>query len=374
MKETKELTIEELQYVQSELKLKGRNTSTGYVLTLLAWPLGINRAYFGKLKSAKMRIGLTGLTLFVFSRILKAANSITTEEAMKEAINSSTALMVAFITLSTISLIFFLLELLSVQNWVEERNSEIEKEAAQSAIKARHAKNKLKKFEKKYQANLERERILAEERERVLNEENKKKERLKLPTIENDIVFVNDEDKKSFSSQVFTQIEDLNTIVPNAIDEESLEVQSLPEDLEGLVDNVGAFPDDEDFVPVNPLYKPIVKLTLDEHDEFTRQQRAVESLQSGEKLNENNELAEDFSELNDELDSITAEELDDIITEEEDPLYRELEKTRISQDLFEYKGKKKINDKEQLDKEIEKRKKEKRRRAKSRKSKKRRKK
>lgn len=138
------LTLGELMYIQGEVNSKSKSVLGSYLLTFLLWPLGVNRAYLEKTKSAIFRIILTILTVINFFVIANSA-IVSSPEEIAKALVSSTSLAMSFILLFSISIIMLLLELILIPRWVNDIDNKNEMVAIGKAKRARYLSEHLLK-------------------------------------------------------------------------------------------------------------------------------------------------------------------------------------------------------------------------------------
>lgn len=138
------LTLEELMYIQGEVNSKSKNVLGSYLLTFLLWPLGVNRAYLGKTKSAIFRIILTILTVINFFVIASSA-IVSSPEEIAKALISSTSIAMSFILLFSISMIMLIIDFIFIPKWISDINNKNEEIAKEKAMRARYLNEHLLK-------------------------------------------------------------------------------------------------------------------------------------------------------------------------------------------------------------------------------------
>lgn len=141
------LTIEELEYVQSEVENKGKKLPLTYVLALILGWLGVHRAYLGKTKTAIVR-AVTSL-----ATALTAVAMMANEDIVNVSIESltmqdrtySSMMMTLFLGLVIIGFLWTIYDLYLIPKWIKEDIASIEENATEDAIKARHFSEHLRK-------------------------------------------------------------------------------------------------------------------------------------------------------------------------------------------------------------------------------------
>lgn len=139
------LTIEELNYVQSEVRMKGKSLPVSYILLLTFGLFGLHLGYLERTKSAILRafltIGTVGL-LYPITKILMEFNSSGVTTQLQQ--YTSTFLVLAIIMLG-INVIWSMYDLVSLPTMVKEINDEIEGKFSIKAVEARYVKESLMK-------------------------------------------------------------------------------------------------------------------------------------------------------------------------------------------------------------------------------------
>lgn len=161
----KNLTLDELKYVQDEVKYKSKSVAGSYVLTLLFWPIGINRAYLEKKKSGVVRLALTTSTLLTSFIMANSAASLVID-GISEALVSSTLLAMLFIGLASASLVMLIAELFFIPRWIREIDNENRKLAVEKVFSARYVSEHLLKE----QISKELIEVIKEDVSNVVNE------------------------------------------------------------------------------------------------------------------------------------------------------------------------------------------------------------
>ena len=78
------LTFEELQYVQNEIKIKGKSLFLSYILLVLFSSIGIHYAYLERVKSAILRLVLTIITIGALYPIIGLTTKLQIEGVTRE--------------------------------------------------------------------------------------------------------------------------------------------------------------------------------------------------------------------------------------------------------------------------------------------------
>lgn len=141
------LTIDELNYVQSEIKLKGKSLSISYLLLLVFGLMGIHLGYLERTKTAVLKALLTISTaalLYPITMILLEFNSNGVSTQLQQ--YSATFLVIA-IGMIGVNIIWTMYDLVSLPSMVKEINSKIEEKFSIKAVEARYVKEKLMKEE-----------------------------------------------------------------------------------------------------------------------------------------------------------------------------------------------------------------------------------
>lgn len=141
------LTIEELHYVQNEVKQKGKSLSISYLLLLTFGLVGIHLGYLERTKSAILRSILTILTVFLLypiSKILIEFNSVGVTTQLQQ--YSSFFLVIACMMIG-LNVIWTIYDLVSLPTMVKEMNSKIEEKLNFKVLEARYVKEKIKREE-----------------------------------------------------------------------------------------------------------------------------------------------------------------------------------------------------------------------------------
>lgn len=137
------LTIEELNYVQSEVRMKGKSLPVSYALLLTFGLFGIHLGYLERTKSAILRAFLTIITaglLYPITKILIEFNSSGATTQLQQ--YASTFLVIAVIMIG-INAIWAMYDLVSLPTMVKEINNKIEERFSIKAVEARYVKESL---------------------------------------------------------------------------------------------------------------------------------------------------------------------------------------------------------------------------------------
>lgn len=141
------LTIEELDYVQSEVENKGKKLSLTYILALILGPLGVHRAYLGKTKTAILR-AMTSLATMLTAVAMMANEDIVNvsiETLTMQDRTYSSMMMTLFLGLIIIGVFWSIYDLYLIPKWIREDDSLIEEKAEEEAVKSRHFSEHLRR-------------------------------------------------------------------------------------------------------------------------------------------------------------------------------------------------------------------------------------
>lgn len=141
------LTIEELQYVQREVELKGKSLGISYLLLILLYPLGVHYAYLQKAKLTVLRVIFTLMTVFSIYPILDIFGKMGTQGTTLELQQRMSSLLVIFGLLILANFIWLIYDLISIPKMTAEFNKKIEDEAGVKTLQARNVIGKIREDE-----------------------------------------------------------------------------------------------------------------------------------------------------------------------------------------------------------------------------------
>lgn len=182
------LTMDEMKYVQDELRLKGKKLSISYILLIFLGFLGLHLAYLEKTKLAIIRALLTVSTISAFFPIRSAVLTSEIIGVTMELQQYSSALLVVYSILILTAIFWQLYDLFFLPSMVTKVNNKIEEKAAQNAIMSRNLEGLLVE-------NEVADRMIERISEKITSEiDNKIKEvKDKALSIQEDIKIRNDE-------------------------------------------------------------------------------------------------------------------------------------------------------------------------------------
>lgn len=182
------LTMNEMKYVQDELRLKGKKLSIAYILLIFLGFLGLHLAYLEKTKLAIIRALLTVSTISAFFPIKSAVLTSEIIGVTMELQQYSSALFVVYSILVLTTIFWQLYDLFFLPSMVTKVNNKIEEKAAQNAIMSRNLEGLLVE-------NEVADRMIERISEKITSEiDNKIKEvKDKALSIQEDIKIRNDE-------------------------------------------------------------------------------------------------------------------------------------------------------------------------------------
>lgn len=182
------LTMDEMKYVQDELRLKGKKLSIAYILLIFLGFLGLHLAYLEKTKLAIIRALLTVSTISAFFPIRSAVLTSEIIGVTMELQQYSSALLVVYSILVLTTIFWQLYDLFFLPSMVTKVNNKIEEKAAQNAIMSRNLEGLLVE-------NEVADRMIERISEKITSEiDNKIKEvKDKALSIQEDIKIRNDE-------------------------------------------------------------------------------------------------------------------------------------------------------------------------------------
>ena len=182
------LTMDEMKYVQDELRLKGKKLSISYILLIFLGLLGLHLAYLEKTKLAIIRALLTVSTISTFFPIRSAVLTSEINGVTMELQQYSSALLVVYSILALTIIFWQLYDLFFLPSIVTKVNSKIEEKASQDVIMSRNLEGLLVE-------NEVADRMIERVSEKITSEiDNKIKEvKDKTLSIQEDIKIRNDE-------------------------------------------------------------------------------------------------------------------------------------------------------------------------------------
>lgn len=238
------LTIDELTYVQNEVKQKGKSLSISYLLLLTFGFVGIHLGYLERTKSAILRAFLTILTaalLYPIARVIIEFNSVgvTTE------LQQYSALLLVFSILTIgLNIVWTIYDLVSLPTMVKEKILEIEKEFSIKAVEARYVKEKLQAEEvsdylvdKTSKAMSKKIDKFFEDEKTVINSELKKYEKELISKREEIVDLIehvtsNLEEIQGYQENLDSQVRDLSISQNEKIEAVNDEINSKIENIE----------------------------------------------------------------------------------------------------------------------------------------------
>jgi len=153
--QNKNLTFEELEYVQEELKENSKSLLVAYSLAVFLGSLGIHRAYFGKVKTALLKsmvsIGTLITTIMIISRMASVnlaaimASLDSGASIFREFLAYNAVLAVFFILFTSTNIIWSTVDLFFIPRWKRKSDKKIKEEASNKVIKARYVSEHLLK-------------------------------------------------------------------------------------------------------------------------------------------------------------------------------------------------------------------------------------
>lgn len=251
------LTIQELEYVQNEVKFKRKSMPGAYSLAIFLGPIGIHRTYFGKLKSGVAKAFLTLLTGATLGAVLSTMTGTPlTAQTVGAALRYNAVLGILLIGLTAINVTWSIVDLFLIPSWVKEFNNRNERIATKKAIQARYVSEHLLKDQLSSvlieQVKKEVEENISVEMNKMLDdykEHNLSLNKYKIPSlpkddlntpkdfeavVKEDIEYVDD---KTEYADAENQI-DISTIKPDDIVEEyKNEIEPIPAPLSEIIND-----------------------------------------------------------------------------------------------------------------------------------------
>lgn len=143
----RKLTVDELNYVQREVKLKGKKLSTSYVLALFFGFLGIHLGYLERTKAAVLRALLTVLIIVTYFPVKAAVVASETGGITTQLQQYSSTLFVAYVALVVLNISLMMYDLINLSSMVGKVNEKIEAKAGIKVIEANHVEGKIREDE-----------------------------------------------------------------------------------------------------------------------------------------------------------------------------------------------------------------------------------
>lgn len=141
----KDLTLEELEYVQKEVQINTKNMFVAYLLAIFLGSLGLHRAYFGKRNTAIIKAVLSIITAIVVAYVF-----VSTGIATIQADQLTGAVLAQYATLATVILflggvnfIWSLIDLFLIPKWKRVHDELNRKKAHEEMIVARYTYEQL---------------------------------------------------------------------------------------------------------------------------------------------------------------------------------------------------------------------------------------
>lgn len=141
----KDLTLEELEYIQKEVQFNTKNMFVAYLLALFLGQLGLHRAYFGKKNTAIIKAVLSIIIAIVVGYVF-----VNTGIATIQADQLTGAILAQYATLATvilflggINLTWSLIDLFLIPKWKRVHDELNREKAHEEMIVARHTYEQL---------------------------------------------------------------------------------------------------------------------------------------------------------------------------------------------------------------------------------------
>lgn len=144
---SRKLTIEELNYVQNEVKLKGKKLGVAYVLALLFGFLGVHLGYLEKTRTALMRALLTILVIASYFPVQAAVIASETNGITTQLQQYSSTLFVVYMVLLSINVILMMYDLIKLPSMVSKVNEKIESKMSTRVIEASNVEGQIREDE-----------------------------------------------------------------------------------------------------------------------------------------------------------------------------------------------------------------------------------
>lgn len=123
------LTFEELQYVQNEIKIKGKNLFLSYILLVLFSFIGVHYAYLERVKSAILRVVLTIITIGALYPIIGLTTKLQLEGVTRELQQQSSFVFAMNLILIFLNVLWSIYDIVLLPKMVRIANEKTEQKA-----------------------------------------------------------------------------------------------------------------------------------------------------------------------------------------------------------------------------------------------------
>lgn len=123
------LTFEELQYVQNEIKIKGKNLFLSYILLVLFSFIGVHYAYLERVKSAILRVVLTIVTIGALYPIIGLTTKLQLEGVTRELQQQSSFVFAMNLILVFLNVLWSIYDIVLLPKMVRIANEKTEQKA-----------------------------------------------------------------------------------------------------------------------------------------------------------------------------------------------------------------------------------------------------
>lgn len=123
------LTFEELQYVQNEIKIKGKSLFLSYILLVLFSSIGIHYAYLERVKSAILRVVLTIITIGALYPIIGLTTKLQIEGVTRELQQQSSFVFAMNLILISLNILWTIYDIVLLPKFVRIANEKTEQKA-----------------------------------------------------------------------------------------------------------------------------------------------------------------------------------------------------------------------------------------------------
>lgn len=123
------LTFEELQYVQNEIKIKGKSLFLSYILLVLFSSIGIHYAYLERVKSAILRVVLTIITIGALYPIIGLTTKLQIEGVTRELQQQSSFVFAMNLILVFLNVLWTIYDIVLLPKLVRIANEKTEQKA-----------------------------------------------------------------------------------------------------------------------------------------------------------------------------------------------------------------------------------------------------
>lgn len=123
------LTFEELQYVQNEIKIKGKNLFLSYILLVLFSFIGVHYAYLERVKSAILRVVLTIITIGALYPIIGLTTKLQIEGVTRELQQQSSFVFAMNLILIFLNILWSIYDIVLLPKMVRIANEKTEQKA-----------------------------------------------------------------------------------------------------------------------------------------------------------------------------------------------------------------------------------------------------